>query len=142
MDRNEYLARRTTGVPIETARELVFALMELQHATTVERSQPWYLMNRLARICMEEADRDEQATQFWGGPTNLPPPPPLGRHRLGGALDSPKGRTIEIIATGPHSSLSYDPDALEAALQTKPTPITNGIRRKKTPRARRNGDDK
>lgn len=60
MTRDEYRRRAAAGEPIVDARELVHALMELQHDRTVERTLVWFLLNGFIRQCIDEADRFER----------------------------------------------------------------------------------
>jgi hypothetical protein len=60
VNRDEYLKRAAEGKPIESFRELVIALQELQRERIPEPSEHWYYMNRLLRLCMTEADDEER----------------------------------------------------------------------------------
>jgi len=60
MTRDEYLKRLSEGKPIESFRELVHALSDLQRERIPAQSAEWYAMNRWIRLCMEEADHVEQ----------------------------------------------------------------------------------
>ena len=67
MNRDEYLARAAAGEKIETARELVHALAEVQRRMD-EGSVRWYLMNRVLRWAMTWADAEEAGREPWGPP--------------------------------------------------------------------------
>ncbi len=60
MNRGEYEKRLRDGKPIESARELIFALADLQKARTTTNTPVWYLLNRLQRIVMDYADAHER----------------------------------------------------------------------------------
>lgn len=60
MDKAEADRRAAEGQPIETARELVFALQRLQNERAPKDTRCWYLMNRYIRAAMEIADEEEQ----------------------------------------------------------------------------------
>ena len=59
MNRAEYEARRRRGLPIESLREVVFALDDVRKLTK-ERTGPWYFLNRVTREAMEKADEVER----------------------------------------------------------------------------------
>jgi hypothetical protein len=60
MNRDEAMRRDFRGLPIESARELVFVLAEVQRRRTGENTPCWYLLNRLMRVAMDVADMEER----------------------------------------------------------------------------------
>lgn len=46
--------RAADGLPIESADEIAYALMKLQRERTVERSDAWFMINRLLRALTEK----------------------------------------------------------------------------------------
>ncbi len=56
MNKDEADKRESEGKPIESADELIFALMKLQRERTVDRSKEWYRLNRVMRLVMSERD--------------------------------------------------------------------------------------
>lgn len=63
MTRDEYLARKAAGEPIESARELVHALNEVRARIGAE-SPEWFLMNRCVRMALDFADAQERAVRM------------------------------------------------------------------------------
>lgn len=59
MNRVDYEMRRRRGLPIESFRELVFAIADVQKLTK-ERSPTWYFLNRVSRDAMAEAEKVER----------------------------------------------------------------------------------
>lgn len=59
MTREDARARAAAGLPIERARELVFALLDVSDRVP-RRTTHWYLLNAFIRSAMELADREER----------------------------------------------------------------------------------
>lgn len=63
MNRDEALERAKRNEPIEEPRELVFVLEQLKRERVPENTPVWYLVNRMQRLAMDEADSYEAANK-------------------------------------------------------------------------------
>jgi hypothetical protein len=59
MTRDEAMKRDVQGLPIESARELVHVLANVQRRRAPSGTPVYYLINRMMRLAMDAADLEE-----------------------------------------------------------------------------------